>query len=525
MYGAILATLSCQRFLWMIIAAILLLTPQSVFVQGSNPQSLYGQTDFRINDDSGNTRQAAPSVVIAADGSSVVVWYDERNGKADIFGQRFDGAGLSNGANFQVNDLSGAGNPYYPVEPDIAIDFNGNFIIAWDDFRTSIMGQRYKYSGERLSVNFMAHDTLAAHGVASALAMDGNGDFAICWGVYPLLYLQLFNAGGARSAKVIKIRAQPVSSGETYDAPAVLLDNKGNSVMAWLSTTPSNYSSIYGQRFDKTGASMGNPFQISSANTNAAFGYAYFNMVNLAGDDKGNCVVVWKDNRNGNADIYGQRFQADATALGDNFRINDDAGATEQSAPAVAMDVEGNFGVAWTDKRNGNSDVYAQLFDKTGQRVGENFKVSHELLTSNQIAPSLAMRNGVMMVVWQDDRDATRNFDVWANRVEYSVSSVESIPPAARPNKFLLLQNYPNPFNPATTIDYWLSGSGWIELSIFNVLGQQQIILVSSCQNAGPHQIKWDGRDASGNLVAAGIYFIRLLAADRMQVRKMILAK
>ncbi len=88
------------------------------------------------------------------------------------------------------------------------------------------------------------------------------------------------------------------------------------------------------------------------------------------------------------------------------------------------------------------------------------------------------------------------------------------------PKVFSLSQNYPNPFNPVTTIRYGLPEEVYIELSIYNISGQQVAILVNEMQQAGYHQVSWDGKG-----VASGIYFYRIQAGQFTQTRKMILLR
>jgi hypothetical protein len=89
-----------------------------------------------------------------------------------------------------------------------------------------------------------------------------------------------------------------------------------------------------------------------------------------------------------------------------------------------------------------------------------------------------------------------------------------------RPDSYELYQNYPNPFNPTTTIIYELPITNYVELSIFNYLGQKVVTLVSSRQNAGYHQMEWD---ATG--FASGIYVVTLEAGNFKASQKMLLVK
>jgi flagellar hook assembly protein FlgD len=91
--------------------------------------------------------------------------------------------------------------------------------------------------------------------------------------------------------------------------------------------------------------------------------------------------------------------------------------------------------------------------------------------------------------------------------------------------RFVVSQNYPNPFNPTTTISYQLPVSAEVELTIYNLLGQQIRKLVNTKQVAGSYQIEWNGRDDNGREVASGIYVYRIESAGFIQSKKMLLIR
>ncbi|NOX36420.1 MAG: T9SS type A sorting domain-containing protein [Calditrichaeota bacterium] len=93
------------------------------------------------------------------------------------------------------------------------------------------------------------------------------------------------------------------------------------------------------------------------------------------------------------------------------------------------------------------------------------------------------------------------------------------------PDAFNLLPNYPNPFNPGTTIRYHLPRASRVKLQVYNPLGQVVRTLVEGQQPAGRYTVQWDGRDASGRQLPAGVYFYRLKAGQFEQVRKMVLVR
>ena len=92
-----------------------------------------------------------------------------------------------------------------------------------------------------------------------------------------------------------------------------------------------------------------------------------------------------------------------------------------------------------------------------------------------------------------------------------------------RPAGFGLGQNYPNPFNPSTIIPYELAAAAQVRLEVFNSIGQRVATLVDGEQPAGAHRAQWNGTDAAGRAVAAGVYLYRLTADGASQTGRMVL--
>jgi hypothetical protein len=82
-----------------------------------------------------------------------------------------------------------------------------------------------------------------------------------------------------------------------------------------------------------------------------------------------------------------------------------------------------------------------------------------------------------------------------------------------------LSQNYPNPFsqiprfagNPSTTINFALAKTGKVMLQIFAESGQLVRTLIDREMEPGQHTAYWNGRNQSGNPVAAGLYLYQLV--------------
>jgi len=88
------------------------------------------------------------------------------------------------------------------------------------------------------------------------------------------------------------------------------------------------------------------------------------------------------------------------------------------------------------------------------------------------------------------------------------------------PNEFILYQNYPNPFNPLTSISYVIGIRQFVSLKIYDVLGNEILLLIDEEQSAGNYSIDFD---ASG--LPSGIYFYQLRAGEFVQTKKMVYLK
>lgn len=88
------------------------------------------------------------------------------------------------------------------------------------------------------------------------------------------------------------------------------------------------------------------------------------------------------------------------------------------------------------------------------------------------------------------------------------------------PITYSLDQNYPNPFNPVTNIRFALPENTRVQLSVYNLMGQEVARLLDRTMNAGTHTVTWDASQMS-----SGVYFYKVKAANFEMSRKMILVK
>lgn len=88
------------------------------------------------------------------------------------------------------------------------------------------------------------------------------------------------------------------------------------------------------------------------------------------------------------------------------------------------------------------------------------------------------------------------------------------------PSEYMLAQNYPNPFNPATTVSFSIPNSEFVNLTVYNSLGQEVAVLINNELSAGSYNVNFDARD-----LASGIYIAKLTAGSFTDLIKMNLLK
>ena len=88
---------------------------------------------------------------------------------------------------------------------------------------------------------------------------------------------------------------------------------------------------------------------------------------------------------------------------------------------------------------------------------------------------------------------------------------------------FSLEPNVPNPFREGTSIRFTLPERGAHRLTVYDVTGRRVRILSEGVREAGTHTVTWDGRNAAGRPLPAGVYFYRLQAsAGRLEGRAVL---
>lgn len=140
---------------------------------------------------------------------------------------------------------------------------------------------------------------------------------------------------------------------------------------------------------------------------------------------------------------------------------------------------------------------------------------------STSVQYSFLATNGANVTVSATDPNPPTSGTINADWYDWNTpftSAVEQI--SGLPKDFTLSQNYPNPFNPSTKIDYSIPEASFVQLKVYDILGNEVVTLVDEEQSAGSYRADFSGVD-----LASGLYIAKLQAGNYFKIIKMSLLK
>jgi hypothetical protein len=390
--------------------------------------------------------QGRPEVASDASGNFVVVWVgDQQDGSYfGIFGQRYDASGTAQGAEFQVNSYT-TGLQAFPA---VASDASGNFVVVWssrtlfggggqDGSDSGVFGQRFDSLGNRVGGEFQVNSYTTYSQFLPAVASDANGNFVVVWssseqdGSYAGVFGQRYDASGTAQGSEFQVNAYTTSF---QSGPAVASDANGNFVVIWSSYgQDGSYTGIFGQRYDASGTPQGAEFQVNSSTTSDQYAPS------IASDVNGDFVVVWSNYaQDASFDgIFGQRYDASGTPQGAEFQVNSYTPGY-QLLPSVASDASGSFVVVWISfpgQDGSAAGVFGQRYDASGTAQGAEFQVNSYTAYSQSVPSVASSADGDFVVVWSSQQDGYLSADIFGQRFASAVTAVIDIKPGSFPNR------------------------------------------------------------------------------------------
>jgi Ca2+-binding RTX toxin-like protein len=303
---------------------------QDVYAQRFDARGRRIGAEFRVNR-STLEDQDNPDVAVDGSGNFVVVYESDgqdnnTDGRDDdgtgIVGQRFDRLGALIGNEFRINTRTENDQ----TAPVVAMNSQGDFVVIWtsegqDGSGTGIFGQRYNNIGNPVGIEFQVNAQTDGGQLNPAVAIDDSGDFVVAWqsdsgssdqdgyGIYAQRYSASGNPLGHEFLVNRTTRGDQIT-------PSVGVDASGNFTIVWASENQnSDGFGILGQRFSETGRRIGSEFQVNSQDANDQ------TLPAVAVSPTSDYVAAWQDDSlsAGNQDISAQIAISRRTIRGDRF--------------------------------------------------------------------------------------------------------------------------------------------------------------------------------------------------------------
>lgn len=296
-------------------------------------------------------------------------------------------------SDFKVNDDT---TNYSQYAAKVGCDAIGNFVVVWYDERINenprICGQIFNYNAQRLGNNFQISNDL--YQALPSLSVRKDGSFGVSWSVIQTKF-RLFDKLGTPISNEIIIAD---SSGSISSIGS---DLSGNFVIAWEQYNSSFTKHIYCQLIDSMANPIGNKIKVNDDNINIDHKYP---AITVRTD--GSFIITWNDTRPPSQpncdDVYMQMFDKFGNKVGVNDRVNDDTASINlQFVPKISSDTFGNFVIAWNDDRLNNPEVYVQRYLINGSKIGINFRVTQSATIVPKGLSSVDMRDdGAFIIYW-----------------------------------------------------------------------------------------------------------------------------
>jgi len=437
-----------------------------IFVQFFNDGGNKIGNNFKVNESmlSGNN---SPFIAANKNGDFVVTWLKNFN---VVVAQRFSNTAQKIGENIEVNTTYG----HNTMEPSAAVYKDGSFMIMWasetGSWHYTVYARVFGKDGLPLGNDIVVSEpdkNASSIGQGKHIDVDAEGNYCITWssnttsGTTSEIYLQIVNIAG-QLIGTNTIVSNPDDGLRKY-FPCISSTDDGNFIIVWnvnnnypvndelgiriyshnnssFITDVINYdtglswagytassdrdstfyillpndSRQYIQKIKSTGEIISDTILVKFNSTNANYSF-----VNEMTDVINNRFVIGvaKYDRN-DANIYMQIFNSEITPLGLFEKVHDDAGSAPQRKSLVKFNNRGEAIVLWEDKRNGRYDLYAQVFDKDFNPVGENIQINNTgtdyWFLNNKVVATQS--DGTFVITYTGSDEYSRDI-VWLQKV------------------------------------------------------------------------------------------------------------
>ncbi len=350
------------------------------------------------------------------------------------------------GSDTQVNTSSSTAL----TNPSVTALDDGGFLVLWSkwignpaiDGKTyGVYGQRYAADGSPVGAEFLANNGAMDTGNSPVVTLLGDGGFVIAWTSWGIggdegtgVFGQRFTADGTALGE---FHINTYTSGQQNGASVAALAD-GGFIVTWLSDgwvvgangQDGSGSGVYAQRYSADGSPSGSEFRINATTL------GYQAMPSVTGLQDGGFVISWfstgvpvgvPSQDGSGAGIFAQRYAADGTPAGAEFQINT-VTALDQLWSAVTALKSGGFVVTWASEGQDGSGlgIYGQRYNADGTAAGGEFHVSTYTSGDQTVPDVVALDDGGFVVTWSSDGQDGSGWGLYGQRLSADGTAVGS---------------------------------------------------------------------------------------------------
>ena len=312
-------------------------------------------------------QQKFPAAAISELGKSVIVWEDE----GVIKMQRYDASYAATGGEITLDSAS---SPGYQTLPDVAMDSVGNLVVVWqstgkDGDGAGVYAVRFDSSGTQEESVFRVSTTTSGDQVEPRVAMDDQGNFVITWADSERdnngygVYAQMYNSDGSTNGNNFRVNS---TTGQDQRHPEIDMSVGGNFAITWTSwNNDDEESAVMLQVYNAEGESKDDEIQVNTYEGD----YQMMSAVALPIYVESPMYVVWQSGANAadttqDGDDYGIYFQ--------EYLVDDlENPVVVLQDITVELDNVGDYTLTVNDIENGSTDnigIVTYAFNSSGTK-------------------------------------------------------------------------------------------------------------------------------------------------------------
>ena len=351
-----------------------------IFILGNltSAQDISYNEEFRVDSHSIGW-QRNPSTTNISNDKFVICWegHGQDGSEFGIFAQIFDGQAQKVGSELYVNSYTNKDQE----NPAITNISENKFVVCWqsmgqDGSGFGIFAQIFDGQGQKIGSEFQVNSYTNGDQWFPSTTNISDNKFVICWqseeqdGSVDGVFAQIFDDQGQKVGDEFRVNSHTIGDQEN---PAITNISENKFVVCWQSEgQDGSKDNVYGQIFDDQGQKVGSETLINSYIDNSQENPSITNF------QDNNFVVCWQSEKQDGSGfgIFAQIVDNQMQKIGSEFQVNSTT-EDNQKRPSITNISDNKFVICWQSGLY-NTDIYEQIFDGQGQKIGTEFQVNSQ---------------------------------------------------------------------------------------------------------------------------------------------------